>query len=1568
MRRLLYLALLAVPCVMWSLFPAPASAGPERAAARPAKPSAAVERGPAPRPPGQEIVGLRTANSKTFARTDGRRVVRVSSGRVHFRNARGRWQDVDTRLRRAHGRLLNRTNGFSTSLPERLGTDTVRVRRGRWSMAFRLRGAHATAAPSGSRVVYRDAFPGVDLDYRLTGDALKETLTLAGPDARRRFVFDVDPGPGLRPQLLRTKGLLFVDRRGTRRLSMGAPFLIDRNGKTARAGLKLDNVRGAWRLTVVAPSRWLDAPGRAWPVALDPTVYPANDADCILDQDGPQASYCALNQLHVGGQNGKELRTLLRFGDVQAAVPRGADVAGASLNLFQTFTNAPANVGVSGRALAEAWGPGVSWDRRNGEDRWSEAGGEVDRTDAGKVEWGTSFGPGNGLRSLALFGLVRDWVSGKRPNHGLVLQADSLSHYAIFASAEDADLAKRPQLEITYWPRTGDRRGYVQERQRLSDRISMGVNVASGNLNVAQTDFSMPGGLGPDVAVGRSYNSLQPLSGAFESRWQLDGGPDVRIEQASGGRYVSVTYAGGATVPYTRKADGGYQTPPGFDNTLTRDDATGRYTLTENRSQTKSEFAAFAQGGRLEKVTDRNGRALTYVYDGTTGRLARIEGAHTVQGSAGDEPRFTWSGDHIAAMTDPAGRSYGYGYTGELLTSYTDPENGTANKTLYEYAGPDDRLSKITTPGGRITTIEYYPDGHEHAGKVKAFTRVTNSTNLTGARWELDYLIRRDGSGETRVTDPIGVSTPDTSDRVTTYSFDGDGRVTKTKDALGRETQRKITSTSKVESYTAAGNTGTTPNTTFTYEPETDNLASTETPTGEGLQDMKTTSTYGAGDQINAGTDGDEYLPTAHVNEQGNVTRTRYQVGAQTNGNVSSVQSFKQTAGQPDTLVSGVTFEYDSRPAGTAGVVDGKPGQLKTVRDGRNTPTSYTYDGKGNVVVIDAPEPLGDTNIEYHPTLGRIAKVKDGKGNWRLLVYDNLDRLTKIEFTGANQTLDAPEPYVAYTYDRDGNQLTEVTREEGAGTLRTRTMTYDPQNRVTYEGLPGGMSNTYTYDPVGNLKTLDDGGGKVEYTYDDVNQQRSVFEPGATRATRFEHDVDGLRTKTTYPNDVSITWDHDQAFRLTGIEARKANGPILQQLAYQYEQPSTQRQTPLRYEKTDHVRNQRTRYVYDGLDRLEGAVITAAAGPDTTTPLASYAYQLDQAGNVTMRTVVEGPSAPTLTTHYAYNAANQLCWRSPTYNAAPPSTACTPATLGGTQQTAYDRNGNEEVGPAGSNRTAAYNLMDQTKVLTIGASPTSILYLGAGQDRWIKEGTSDIQHNVLGFGSRGTTKYTRDEAGTLVSRRNGAARGYYLTDALGSVVGLTDSSGNLADRNEYDPYGNAAPSGTGLWGAGTTDIPNGYVGFAGGYRSVGGLYHFGQRYYDPSAMRWTQTDPLDQTGDVRDGNPYLYASADPVDLTDLAGTHPCGDPGRHAPQGENNECSGGPSKCPEQPLNSPCEKSDDLLGPRVRNAIKVAGKAALGCAEGALAASERVPPSNWKIAAGALGCVVGAAGYNGPYH
>lgn len=92
---------------------------------------------------------------------------------------------------------------------------------------------------------------------------------------------------------------------------------------------------------------------------------------------------------------------------------------------------------------------------------------------------------------------------------------------------------------------------------------------------------------------------------------------------------------------------------------------------------------------------------------------------------------------------------------------------------------------------------------------------------------------------------------------------------------------------------------------------------------------------------------------------------------------------------------------------------------------------------------------------------------------------------------------------------------------------------------------------------------------------------------------------------------------------------------------------------------------------------------------------------------------------------------------------------------------------------------------------------------------------------------------TRDKNGRLVSQRRPSASTpnkytYALTDQLGSTRTLLDATGAVVRRYRYQPYGtDDSPSGS--W---TTITPIQYAN--GQLDATTGLYHFGERYYDPT--------------------------------------------------------------------------------------------------------------------------------------
>lgn len=107
---------------------------------------------------------------------------------------------------------------------------------------------------------------------------------------------------------------------------------------------------------------------------------------------------------------------------------------------------------------------------------------------------------------------------------------------------------------------------------------------------------------------------------------------------------------------------------------------------------------------------------------------------------------------------------------------------------------------------------------------------------------------------------------------------------------------------------------------------------------------------------------------------------------------------------------------------------------------------------------------------------------------------------------------------------------------------------------------------------------------------------------------------------------------------------------------------------------------------------------------------------------------------------------------------------------------------------------------------------------------------------------------------------------YIHTDALGSVVAVTDQNRNVIERREYEPYGQQLTPAV-------QDGP-GYTGHV--QDAATGLVYMQQRYYDPVIGRVLSMDPITaySTGDVRYFNGYAYAFNNPYKFTDPDGRCP----------------------------------------------------------------------------------------------
>ncbi|HYO61290.1 MAG TPA: Ig-like domain-containing protein, partial [Actinomycetota bacterium] len=151
-------------------------------------------------PSRQELVGRRTQTSKTYLNPNGTLTTTFFSGPVHYEDGRGRWKEIEDELVATEDgpyAVRNGKNAFDVAFKQDAGEGYLRFGAGGSAFDFTLQGAARAAATSRGRgVSYDEVMPGVDLDYELLPEGLKETLVLDGPHVPTNYRFVMSSSGG----------------------------------------------------------------------------------------------------------------------------------------------------------------------------------------------------------------------------------------------------------------------------------------------------------------------------------------------------------------------------------------------------------------------------------------------------------------------------------------------------------------------------------------------------------------------------------------------------------------------------------------------------------------------------------------------------------------------------------------------------------------------------------------------------------------------------------------------------------------------------------------------------------------------------------------------------------------------------------------------------------------------------------------------------------------------------------------------------------------------------------------------------------------------------------------------------------------------------------------------------------------------------------------------------------------------------------------------------------------------------------------------------------------------------
>ena len=538
--------------------------------------------------------------------------------------------------------------------------------------------------------------------------------------------------------------------------------------------------------------------------------------------------------------------------------------------------------------------------------------------------------------------------------------------------------------------------------------------------------------------------------------------------------------------------------------------------------------------------------------------------------------------------------------------------------------------------------------------------------------------------------------------------------------------------------------------------------------------------------------------------------------------------------------------------------------------------TEYEQIGPPLLPLVERPPFINHhkkVTYTYYPT-GQVKTATPDGGSPITMVYDVQGNRTKI--------IDPDAGTITNTYNAFGQPLTRSQNIHN-GTPVITTYDYNTTTgKLKSETIAGDttVTTTYSYNSTfkDKLYRVDGSGGYTSYTYDDfgnIKAHQNFYNRKSTRITTYQEKGLVTRHQMSFAGSNNIYYAYDT---YGNMSTEKFNSTLAWELLEQ-----NARGQVVRERKGGVV----TTYTYDNCGR-----ITSIVAPN----IISLHYTYDSSGNVSTKTdYINNQSI-----EYIYDTQNRLTsWtindddiRSVTYDATT-GNIISKSDLGESSEFVYDSSAKPHA-LRGVNNVST----------TWGSSDVSIEYTDFGKVKSVQQGNDNYrilynvnkeraytQKNVSGttmtryympnhevvVNTLGEETYIFYLCNGSIAIHDKAAgtktlyHGYY--DAQGSLIALTDNSGNVIARYAYDPWGGRVNPAD--WTQ-STDTPN-YLGIERGYTMHEHLDEFelinmNGRVYDPAVAQFLSPDPYIQDGgNWLNYNRYAYCYNNPTRYVDPDG-------------------------------------------------------------------------------------------------
>ena len=748
----------------------------------------------------EENKALREENVKHFKLSDGTTRAVIYAQAVHYKDDDGNWIDIDNALA-LNGSEYSTNNKSNIKFANKSGSNgLISIKEGDYKIDFTPLNTNKVSVvienpqennsrkfedisklnSMVSKAVYEDIYDGIDVEYILVGNNIKENIIVKEMQEEYTFSFELKLNK-LSAELANGAIILSDFDSGEKIYEIPAPYMYDSSNvysQNVEYSL-VQNSKWKYTFTVTADAEWINAENRDFPVIIDPTII---DNTNIIDRyvtadndENPQYDESSSNQLIVGNyMGGDDVPTFIKFNDLENIVPQTAILVKTDMVLHCSYV-----FGAESQTLFGIYEATSDWTQtltyagsRTFYDEEEPLDSILVPANANEIRWNVT-------------SAYKNWIEDSSSNHGLCIRAIDLESgvgASLFMYSSEVSYFL-PSLEITYVDTLGIEWYNGVVSSTLGDLGTGYVNLYNGELTYVQKLTTIES---HNYDISLIYNSatnnwrysfqenITPLNhDGFERYiWQDSDGTShcfaPYMQKNLWGEYIyyeveNLDEDGDPILRYTNNPTVFY--PEDDLDYVLKETENGEFILQDYEGNQK----LFNSAGKLSKICDAQGNVLHFYYVCEDDRFPELFLIvyKPVNGAATQKIKLWYDNGRLCYVQNiQANQEFIVEWDEELISTVSCRDGvQNADSDIYFSYNSADKLSNIE---GELpltsTSLQYsYVDN-----------KVAEIHRYNGSQLEIKSTLSYNST--TNVRD-FGVSIEeDEDDTLTMYSFDTIGR------------------------------------------------------------------------------------------------------------------------------------------------------------------------------------------------------------------------------------------------------------------------------------------------------------------------------------------------------------------------------------------------------------------------------------------------------------------------------------------------------------------------------------------------------------------------------------------------------------------------------------------------------------------------------------------------------------------------------------------------------------------------------------------------------------------------